>query len=300
MAAGLPSLKGLQAFEAAARYRSVTLAANELHVTPGAVSLLIRDLEAHLDVQLFIRRPRHIQLTPQGERYYNALKTAFVMLREATAELTARSGVNVLTLSCTPTFAAQWLMPRLAAFQDANPRIDVRLSVTNRLVDFSQDTVDIAVRHGSGRYNGLESVRLIDDSTLPVCSPALLERLGSVRVPDDLRSFPLLHDENRNEWRRWLELAGAADIDASGGTVFLDSNGALDAAKAGYGVALTRRSLVAKELSLGTLIAPLDTEMVSTLAYYLVYPPRVLNNPDVLKLRDWMLSEANSRATGSL
>lgn len=300
MATELPSLKGLQAFEAAARYRSVTLASNELNVTPGAVSLQIRELEARLGVQLFFRKPRSIQLTREGERYYGALRTAFRMMREATAELTARSEITVLTLSCTPTFAVQWLMPRLPAFQERHPHVDVRISVTNRLVDFARDDVDLAVRHGFGRYEGLESIRFIDDSTLPVCAPQLLERYGVLREAADLKAVPLLHDENRNEWRRWLEAAGASDVDASGGTVFIDSNGALDAAKAGHGVALTRRSLVSRELAEGALIAPFGKDMASTLAYFLVYPRRMLDNPDLVTLIDWMVSQAGSTEAGSL
>lgn len=300
MAAELPSLKGLQAFEAAARYRSVTLASNELNVTPGAVSLQIRELEARLGVQLFFRKPRSIQLTREGERYYGALRTAFRMMREATAELTARSEITVLTLSCTPTFAVQWLMPRLPGFQQQHPHVDVRISVTNRLVDFSRDDVDLAVRHGFGRYEGLESIRFIDDSTLPVCSPQFLEKYGSLQEASDLKSVPLLHDENRNEWRRWLEAAGASDVDASGGTVFIDSNGALDAAKAGHGIALTRRSLVSRELAEGALIAPFGKDMASTLAYFLVYPRRMLDNPDLVTLIEWMLSQARSAEAGSL
>lgn len=300
MAAELPSLKGLQAFEAAARYRSVTLASNQLNVTPGAVSLQIRELETRLGVQLFFRKPRSIQLTREGERYYGALRTAFRMMREATAELTARSEITVLTLSCTPTFAVQWLMPRLPGFQQQHPHVDVRISVTNRLVDFSRDDVDLAVRHGFGRYEGLESIRFIDDSTLPVCSPQFLEKYGSLQEASDLKSVPLLHDENRNEWRRWLEAAGASDVDASGGTVFIDSNGALDAAKAGHGIALTRRSLVSRELAEGALIAPFGKDMASTLAYFLVYPRRMLDNPDLVTLIEWMLSQARSAEAGSL
>ncbi|CUX11652.1 MULTISPECIES: transcriptional regulator GcvA [Rhizobium/Agrobacterium group] len=300
MAAELPSLKGLQAFEAAARYRSVTLASNELNVTPGAVSLQIRELETRLGVQLFFRKPRSIQLTREGERYYGALRTAFRMMREATAELTARSEITVLTLSCTPTFAVQWLMPRLPGFQQQHPHVDVRISVTNRLVDFSRDDVDLAVRHGFGRYEGLESIRFIDDGTLPVCSPQFLEKYGSLQEASDLKSVPLLHDENRNEWRRWLEAAGASDVDASGGTVFIDSNGALDAAKAGHGIALTRRSLVSRELAEGALIAPFGKDMASTLAYFLVYPRRMLDNPDLVTLIEWMLSQARSAEAGSL
>ncbi|MDA5633916.1 MULTISPECIES: transcriptional regulator GcvA [Rhizobium/Agrobacterium group] len=300
MATELPSLKGLQAFEAAARYRSVTLASNELNVTPGAVSLQIRELETRLGVQLFFRKPRSIQLTREGERYYGALRTAFRMMREATAELTARSEITVLTLSCTPTFAIQWLMPRLPTFQQQHPYVDVRISVTNRLVDFSRDDVDLAVRHGFGRYEGLESIRFIDDSTLPVCSPQLLEKYGPLQEAGDLKAVPLLHDENRNEWRRWLEAAGASDVDASGGTVFIDSNGALDAAKAGHGIALTRRSLVSRELAEGALIAPFGKDMASTLAYFLVYPRHMLDNPDLVTLIEWMLSQARSAEAGSL
>ncbi|HEV7310175.1 transcriptional regulator GcvA [Ensifer sp.] len=293
MATSLPSLASLRAFEAAARHLSVTKAANELNVTPGAVSLQVRELEQTLGVALFERRPRQLVLTEDGSSYFATLRRAFRMMREATEELTARKRAPMLTVSCTPTFAAQWLVPRIGAFEQHVPGIDVRISTTNRLTDFHADGVDIAIRHGLGRYDGLVSERLIDDDPVPVLHPALRARLP-LDTPGDLSAHVLLHDVHRQDWRLWLDAAGAEGVDAGRGPVFVNSNGAIEAAKAGDGVALVRLSLVRRELADRVLEAPFPEGVMTGLAYHLVYPPAALDRPPVTAFRAWIIEEARA------
>lgn len=289
----LPSLSGLRAFEAAARHLSVTLAAGELSVTPGAVSLQIRDLEQSLGVRLFERKPRRLSLTVDGEGYFKAMRSAFRLMREATDELLARARPATLSISCTPTFAAQWLVPRLPNFEERFPGLDIRISASNRLVDFVRDGVDIAIRHGFGRYEGLVSERLLDDDLVPVIAPALRETVP-LDTPADLGNHVLIHDVHRQDWRLWLEAMGVADIDAMRGPVFTDSNGAIEAAKAGDGVVLVRLSLVAREIRERRLVAPFSRGVTTELAYYVVYPPGALDRPAVAALRQWLTDEARA------
>jgi LysR family transcriptional regulator, glycine cleavage system transcriptional activator len=288
----MPSLGGLRAFDAVARHLSMTLAAGELRVTPGAVSLQIKELEAALGVQLFVRQSRRLILTPKGDEYFATVRTAFRMIREATAEIVTRSRLSVLTVSCTPSFAMQWLVPRLSRFESHVSDIDIRISASNRVMDFARDGIDVAIRHGFGGYDGLASDRILDDDLVPVCSPEFLRRSGAISSPGDLHDVALLHDEHRHDWRLWLQAAGDVSIDISQGTIFTDSNGAIDAAKAGLGVALVRRAFVERELAAGTLVAPLLLSVASDLAYYLVYPPAALSEPTVVSFREWLISEA--------
>lgn len=293
MNGSLPSLSGLRAFEAAARHLSVKLAAGELNVTPGAVSLKIRDLEQSLGVRLFERKPRRLALTEEGESYFKAMRAAFRLMREATEELLARARPATLSISCTPTFAAQWLVPRLPGFEERVPGLDIRIGASNRLVDFARDRVDLAIRHGFGRYEGLVSERLLDDDLVPVVSPALREAVP-LDAPADLRNHVLIHDVHRQDWRLWLEAAGVTGIDAARGPVFTDSNGAIEAAKAGDGVALVRLSLVSREIRENRLAAPFARGVTTGLAYYIVYPPGALDRPAVAAFRQWVTEEARA------
>lgn len=295
MSTQLPSLASLRAFEATARHLSVTNAARELNVTPGAVSLQVRELEQTLGVTLFERRPRQLVLTEDGASYFATLRRAFRLMREATEELLARKRAPMLTVSCTPTFAAQWLVPRIGLFEQVMPGVDVRISTSNRLTDFRSDGVDVAIRHGLGRYEGLASERLIDDDPVPVIHPALRQK-QPLDTPGDLAHHSLLHDVHRQDWRLWLDAAGAEGVDAARGPVFLNSNGAIDAAKAGDGVALVRLSLVAREVADGVLVAPFPEGVMTGLAYHLVYPPAALDRPSVVAFRAWILEQARARS----
>ncbi|MEC5320840.1 transcriptional regulator GcvA [Brenneria populi subsp. brevivirga] len=292
MSAAFPSLRGLQMFESAARHLSMTAAADELNVTPGAVSLQIRELEETLGVALFIRKTRALALTPQGEAYFSSLRDAFRLIREATLKLRAHAQSPVLTLSCTPTFAVQWLIPRLSDFERRHPRIDVRLSPSNLTRDFARDGIDLAVRHGLGDYPGLLSERLIDDALIPVCHPRLIKKAGPFATPADLRRCTLLHDEHRHDWRLWLEAADADPSISQAGPVFTDSNGAVDAAKAGLGVALVRRAFALPAIEEGELVALFERSVESALAYYLVYPAIALEQPPVAAFRRWLMEMA--------
>jgi LysR family glycine cleavage system transcriptional activator len=289
----LPSLSALRAFEAAARHLSMTLAAKELNVTPGAISLQVRDLEAALGVQLFERKTRALALTTEGADYFATLRAAFRLVREATAAITTRARGAFLTVTCTAGFATHWLLPRLRAFEDAHPEIDVRISTSHRVLDFTHDAIDLAIRHGLGGYDGLISERLVDDELTPVCVPALAAALGEAPTPDRLAALTLIHDVYRRDWQLWLEAAGAAGVDGNKGPVFTDGSGAFDAMKSGSGIALMRRSFLARELEDGTVVAPFSLGLSSRLAYHLVYPGLALERPAVAAFRRWLLSQAH-------
>ncbi|MFT4000074.1 MAG: transcriptional regulator GcvA [Rhizobium sp.] len=292
----LPSLSALRAFEASARHLSMTLAANELHVTPGAISLQIRDLESALGVRLFERRARSLALTADGAEYFATMRTAFRLIREATAALAMRSKDTVLTVTCTAGFATHWLVPRLRRFEEAHPDIDLRISASHRMMDFQRDGIDIAIRHGLGGYEGLASERLLDDEYVPICTPEMATALGPSPAVDDLAGLTLIHDVYRRDWELWLQAAGATRVDAMHGPVFTDGMGAYHAMKAGLGIALMRRSFIAQELADGTLAAPFPIGFASALAYHLVYPPGALERPAIAALRAWLFSEV-SRTT---
>ncbi|CAN7144813.1 transcriptional regulator GcvA [Rhizobium rhizogenes] len=292
----LPSLSALRAFEASARHLSMTLAARELHVTPGAVSLQVRDLETALGVRLFERRARSLALTAEGADYFATLRTAFRLVREATAALTMRARDTVLTVTCTAGFATYWLVPRLLRFEQAHPDIDLRISASHRIMDFQRDGIDIAIRHGLGGYEGLASERLLDDQYVPVCTPEIAAALGPSPAADALAGLTLIHDVYRRDWQLWLEAAGATMVDATRGPIFTDGIGAYHAMRAGLGIALMRRSFIEQELAGGTLVAPFPTGLASTLAYHLVYPPTALERPAIAAFRAWLFSEV-SRTT---
>src|SRR5260221_670969 len=190
MTARLPPLNALRAFEATARHLSVKHAADELCVTPGAVSQLLKALEAHLGVTLFRRVNRGILLTDAGQEYLPPVRNAFRQIGEATRRLTAAVDSGILRLSVTPFFAAAWLVPRLGEFHAAHPDIDLQVVTGNALVDFSRDGVDIAVRHGLGRYPGLRSERVLVVEIVPVAAPGLVTRLGTPRDPTALARWP--------------------------------------------------------------------------------------------------------------
>lgn len=297
MAMPLPSLNALRAFEATARHLSMTRAANELHVTPGAVSLQIRELETALGLPLFLRRPRALVLTPEGTAYAGRIQAAFALIREATAEVTVQRRAATLSVTCTASVAAQWLLPRLAAFQAEMPDIDIQINSSNRVFDLERDGIDLAIRHGSGQYDGLSTVLWMEDALLPVLSPELGRRAGAIAHVSDLAEIPLLHDENTDDWHKWLSEMGADGIDASRGAVFSGGNGAIEAALAGLGVALVRYAFVEREIAAGRLVAPFRHTITQSSAYYLVSPFAALRRPEVVAFRDWLLREVGRLPT---
>lgn len=297
MAAPLPSLNGLRAFEAAARHLSFKQAAQALFVTPGAVSQQVRALEDELGVALFRRRNRGIALTPAGEALYPVVREAFSRIAAAVDDVREHDRAGPLTVSVLASFAAKWLVPRLGRFRARHPEIDVRLSATNELVDFARDDVDMAIRLGGGRYPGLHAVHLLDDAVFPVCSPLLMQGPHPLRRPADLRHHTLLHDESPEDWRVWLRHHDVSGVDPERGPVFNDAAMALQVAIAGQGVAMSRRVLVADDLAAGRLVKPFDLDLPYQLAYYVVCPEATAQRPKVAHFREWLLAEARGEAT---
>ena len=302
--ADLPPLNSLRAFEAAARHLSFTKAAEELHVTPAAVSQQIRQLEAYYGLSLFRRTTRSLVLTEDALRALPAVREAFESLGEVHQRLSAHRDSNLLTVSASPSVGERWLLPRLERFRALHPDIDIRIDATDLLVDFNRDQVDIAIRYGRGVYGGLEADALMEDVVFPVCSPALLEGDPPLRSPDDLRHHTLLHPEWRQErdaapsWQMWLRAAGVKDVDPTRGMRFSMDAMLARAAADGLGVALALRSMVQHELEAGTLVRPFTgthfEEVAASFRPYLVYPKENLALARVAAFRDWALAEAES------
>jgi LysR family glycine cleavage system transcriptional activator len=290
----LPPLPSIRFFEAVARRLSVTLAAQELHVTPGAVTQQVRKLEDFLGCALFERRARGLSLTAQGRAYHAACQEGLALIERATARL-ATNHRQVILVSCTPGFAAQWLIPRLQTFLSDAPQIDVHVSTTHRQIDLAREGIHFAVRHGLGDYPGLQSRELLADELIPVCSPRLVAPRRSATLAD-ITAERLLHDEHRDDWRLWCEAAGVDGLDCNGGIVFVDSNAVIEAALAGHGVALVRRSLVAPELATRRLLAIKAPPLRTPLAYHLVYREPTLAAPAAHAFFEWLLGQAGKQA----
>jgi LysR family glycine cleavage system transcriptional activator len=289
-----PPLYALLCFEATGRHASMKSAAGELFVTPAAISQQIAKLEKAVGVTLFIRNTKRLELTPEGKIYLRAIRPALGQISDATQRLMSDNGPNTITVSCTSGFAMQWLLPRLPDFQAICPGIEVLISTTNRLVDLLGDGVDFAVRHGLGRYPGLEVEMLINDRLQPVCAPSLLPESRFLSSPIDLKNYTLLHDEHREDWALWLRAVGIEDAEAAvhKGSVFVDSNGVIEAALAGMGIALVRRSLVREELASGRLVVPFRATIDTPIAYYLVYDETAILPKSSRQFRDWLVSQA--------
>src|ERR1700674_2937297 len=291
MNARLPSLNGLRAFEAAARHLSFTVAASELNVTQTAISHQIRRLEEQLGIRLFVRRNRALALTREAESYLPSVRTAFEDLRRATARLRRPEREGLLTVSTTASLAAKWLVTRVAAFQDANPGIEVRITTSAHLVDFAREEVDMAVRYGRGSWPGLRAQWLMAEDIFPVCSPALLRHTRPLRRPEDLAHHTLLHASvSREDWQLWLTAAGLpVSIAQRRGLNFDQSFMALQAAVEGLGVALGRSRLVEADIAAGRLVVPFHLVLPSNAGFYIVAPEETADIPKITLFRDWLI-----------
>jgi LysR family transcriptional regulator, glycine cleavage system transcriptional activator len=294
----LPSLNGLRAFEAAARFMSFTHAAAELNVTQTAISHQIRRLEDQLGIKLFIRQNRALALTQQAQDYLPSVRAAFEDLRRATARLLRTDNDGRLTVSTTASLATKWLVSRVAAFQDANPGLEVRITTSTHLVDFRREEVDIAVRYGRGTWPGLRADWLMAERLFPVCAPSLLTGPEPLREPADLAHHTLLHTMvSRDDWRLWLTAAGLPHtIAAQRGLTFDQGFTAIQAAMEGLGIALGRQSLVEADIAAGRLIALFDTELPQDAGYYVVAPEATADTPKITLFRDWLIASATPNA----
>lgn len=288
----LPPLKALRAFEAAARHLSIKDAAAELCVTPGAVSQLVRALEEQLGTPLFERTVRAIRLTDAGRAYHPPVRNAFRQIAEATNRLAASVDTGILTLSVTPFFAGSWLVPRLKTFRDRHPEIDLQVQATSRVVDLAREGVDVAIRHGLGRYPGLASDLVLAVAVVPAAAAALAQARGLPKTVGDLARWPLVHDAERKGWQAWFAAQGLVEIGPPRGPSYDDSALLLEAVRAGQGAGLLPAAFVAPEIEAGRLVALSAAELVNEIAYYLVYPEAARDRPKVAAFREWILAEA--------
>jgi LysR family glycine cleavage system transcriptional activator len=294
MTARLPSLNGLRAFEAAARHLSFTNAASELNVTQTAISHQIRRLEEELGIRLFVRQNRALALTPEAREYLPGIRAAFNDLRLATDRLLRKDNDHVLTVSTLASLAAKWLLPRLSAFQEAQPGVDVHITTSTSLVDFKKGDVDAAIRYGRGQWPGLRADWLMADQLFPVCSPALLTGNKPLRCPEDLANHVLLHStNNEDDWRLWLTAAGLpTDLSKQHGVSFDLIFMVVQAAIDGLGVAIGRTSYVQDDIAKGRLVVPFKITLPADAGFYLVSPEAAAETPKLAAFRQWLVAAA--------
>jgi LysR family glycine cleavage system transcriptional activator len=293
----LPSLNAMLAFEAAARQLSFTRAAAELGVTQTAVSHQVRALEHELGTALFHRSPQRISLTAEGQAWAAELGVVFGRLRDANERLRTPRGSTrpVVSVSVIPSFGSRWLVPRLGRFLLSHADVDVRISATERLVDFASEPVDIGIRYGVGGYSGLVTTRLASDALVVVAAPSLASKRKPWH-PRDLASETLIHDDYPDAWATWFRARRRTVPVKARLSQLTDSAMVVEAAVRTQGVALARWSLASDELELGRLqllfpkVAPLPTG----LSYYLVSPRENLRRKVVATFRDWVVAEAKS------
>ena len=307
----LPPLNALRVFEAAARHLSFKEAAVELHITQAAVSHQVKSLEEYLGVQLFRRTARGVQLTDAARACLPKLREGFDALASAVEMIRERGDEAQLVITAPPVFTARWLMPRLADFSKREPKIELRVFASSKMVDagaldstslvgdldLRTESSAVQIHLGAGQYPGHRADRLFGVSMAAVANPGLVKESG-LKVPADLASHTLLHDDameivaGGNAWRKWLEAAGVADrVDADRGPRFSSNILSLEAASQKLGIALALRPLVDADIASDRLCAPFDVEVKPQSAYYLVCPEVIADRPAVAAFRKWLLAQ---------
>ena len=305
----LPPLNALRAFEAAARHRSIRRAAQELHVTPAAVSQQVKLLEDYLDVKLFDRVKRGLSLTAEAQASVGRLREGFDALASAVELMRAQQGMQSVRVGAAPSFAGKWLAPRIQGYCSVFPDTDVRIAADQRFIDPQQalsdashaasapgeNEFDIAIRFGRGIYPGWRVDKLFDVVATPLCSPQLMAGPHPLLRPADLRHHTLLHDDTISaeqggvDWNAWLKAAKVRDVDTLRGAHFNQAVMGLTAAIDGAGVVLSYPLLASSDLAQGRLIAPFDLEVKVDFAYFMLSDEGADIAPGVAAFRDWML-----------
>ena len=282
----LPSLNAIRVFEAAARQQNFTAAAEELHITQGAVSRQIKLLEQQLGCALFHRSGPLLKLSAEGLEYQRVTEEALAILRRGTANIRRRHGSSELTVSLLPSFANNWLLPKLPTLETRHPDLLLRLALSYQVVDFEEAMdVDVAIRLGRGDWPGLYSIQLTEDELFPVCSPTIA---AGLETPADLLKQRLVQDRSiYDEWHRWFRAAGLEY--APGDTLnYEDVNLQIRAAIEGQGVSLSRKEFVEDYLASGQLVRPFETSILSEFHYYFVCPPQRLTEANVRAFHNWI------------
>lgn len=287
----LPPLNALKAFEAAARHLSFTKAADELYVTQAAVSHQIKSLEDFLSMKLFFRKNRSLLLTEQGQSYYLDLKDIFISLQEATERLYVYGTKGAITIAMPPSFAIQWLVPRINKFSLIHPDIDVRIKAVDFDDGFLADDVDVAIYYGRGKWSGLQADKLHTEYLTPVCSPMLLDGTKPLDELDDLRHHMLLHDSSRQSWNTWIKHFNVNGVQVEQGPIFSHTTMVLQAAALGQGIALANSVLARPEIAAGRLLCPFEERLISKSSYYLVCHPSQAELGKISVFRHWLLEQ---------
>jgi LysR family glycine cleavage system transcriptional activator len=309
----LPPLSAMRAFEAASRHLSFKKAAEELHVTPAAISQQIKAFEDYLGIRLFRRLTRALEITPQGSAMLPKVREGFECLAAA-IDSTRQPCEGVLTVTAPPSFASRWLVPRLPRFAALHPDVKLRLSSSGDAVDRRGETRFMAdepadlraagstlvIRYGMGNYPGFSVEQILAPDCVPVCSPHLARLDRPLDTPADLCRHVLIHDETIDDqepqpnWREWLHHAGVSGVDAERGPRFSNAVLAVEAALDGQGVALALRPLVEADIAAGRLRVPFEISMPSPYAYYLVMRKVEADRDSAAAFRNWLLLEAQS------
>ena len=286
----LPPLSALRPFEAAARLESFSRAAEELHLTHGAVSHQVRALEDHLGTPLFARQGKRVVLTAAGRSFAERIRNALEEIGRA-ADAARTRNANRLSVSVLPSFASRWLMPRLIRFMERHPQLEVNVVASSNLVNFAAEEVDIAIRFGRGPWPPLACEMFLEDEYFPVASPKM-NRGKLPKAPADLLRPDLrIIREDRDYWPNWFKAAGVAFEDRVRGPLFNDSTYSLQAAARGEGIALARRSIVMEDLERGVLKRLCELAVPSHERYWFVAPKESFEAPNVTAFRGWVKEE---------
>lgn len=285
----LKSLSTLRTFEAAARHMSFKNAAEELFVTPTAISHQVRTLESQLDCQLFERRIRQVALTREGHELYTTVRQAFDSIEETTRRISNRTTRDVVVLGLGPIVGTRWLAPRLGSFWRENSDIDLRLHHSPLPIHQGIEQCDLAIAWGNGQWPNMEVEHLLDIRVTPVYARSNLMADKKIKSPQDILSSPLIHQRDRLDWKLWLQAAGVHTESGIGGTLIEDANMVLEAALNGQGVALGILPFVQEDIDKGRLIQPFQLAVNPGKAYYLIYRKAQLKKQSIKSVRNWIL-----------
>ncbi|MFO1035315.1 MAG: LysR substrate-binding domain-containing protein [Geminicoccaceae bacterium] len=306
----MPSLNALRAFEVTCRHLNYVRAAEELRVTPAAVKQLVRSLEQALDIELVLRSGRGVVITAAGQAGLDELTGGFRLIQQAVGRMRAHQARRRLIVSVEPSFATAWLVPRLERFRGGNPDIDVLIDSSLQLVDLAKNAADIAVRFGAPPGEGLVVERLFDERLCAFCSPSLTRGVQRLRRLDDLARATLLHwdmsaltwaavTRKWMEWRVWLEMVGATQVDWRRGVRFSDYNLAVQAAIAGQGVVLGSLPILRDLVEARLLVRPFAACVETGIGYDIVATPEALERPEVHSFVEWIRAEADLAKTAA-
>lgn len=292
----LPLLNALKTFVVAGHYLNFTKAADELLVSPSAVSHQIRVLEDYLGVKLFVRQKRALFLTPEGAQLHEALEAPFDQISRAVQNTVQNRTRESLHISLRPFFSSAWLAPRLNSFWGQNPKIEIDLTHTIKAPNFMSDQIDLGIIWGKGDWPDLESKFLLPGNLTPICSASLIEKQGRPQTPEDLNRFTLIHDEDKSAWDAWMKKSGAGDLNCQGNLTIDDTNVRVQSTLNGQGIMLGCPTLLHRELEDGELVQLFDV-CLDTYAYYLVYPKKLQLTKNMEIFIDWILQLSGNKVS---